>query len=248
MKKKDFTLIELLIVIATIAILAAMLLPALNKAREKANDIKCRSNLKQCSTILHLYMMDNSDFTPAILIRNSLGLEAAWSKIYCASYGASPKLFLCPSESDTEWHDWKITQNEWLEEPDSSIGGNGRLLGEKSSGSGPVSTKLSQAVRSGKTTVVYADSTPRKKTGSSKLQGIRFSSDYFNDTNNNGFFNPGDADRFWYPVSLRHGSGSAFNAALLDGSARQIRFGEARSGYLQYFRPYQDNNGKWVLE
>jgi prepilin-type N-terminal cleavage/methylation domain-containing protein/prepilin-type processing-associated H-X9-DG protein len=61
MKKSGFTLIELLVVIAIIAILAALLLPALARAKSKALTVVCLNNLKQMGTCWHLYAGDNSD-------------------------------------------------------------------------------------------------------------------------------------------------------------------------------------------
>jgi prepilin-type N-terminal cleavage/methylation domain-containing protein/prepilin-type processing-associated H-X9-DG protein len=95
-RNAGFTLIELLVVIAIIAILAAILFPVFARAREKARQATCASNLKQVGLATIMYAQDYDEVLPPILMEAGGGMYAVNDILH--PYTRNDQLWLCPSD------------------------------------------------------------------------------------------------------------------------------------------------------
>ena len=102
--KKAFTLIELLVVIAVIAILAALLMPALSQAKLQARKAQCKSNLHNIGLALRSYRTDTNDDWPSHLMLGKAANTSvnAWGRMFSGDYLDDEDVFECPNFDDTE--------------------------------------------------------------------------------------------------------------------------------------------------
>ncbi len=124
MRQKAFALIELLVVIAIIALLMAVLVPALHRVREQAKKVTCSNNLKQMSLSLQMYGSENDNHLPLNARGNWLWDIAYSTSDYIIATGGDKHTFYCPSDI-TKTADmailWQFSQNPPLGAPPGTL-------------------------------------------------------------------------------------------------------------------------------
>lgn len=221
MKAKKFTLIELLVVIAIIAILAAMLLPALSRARDVAKSAGCMSNLSQLGKSSAMYISDYDDWT--LMGYHGAGI-GSWADVSYKNYGKNKNVFHCPSEN---YFSFGSTGN--------SYGLNTLSFGETFNNSQKkVPHKATQFSRFGRDSrlVMFIDTPPVCAAYNGKIRNGSGNSIYFEAT---AEVAPVNTSGVWYPAFVRHQNKA--NVTMFDGHVQTLSYKEIRYQRSEYFNP-----------
>jgi len=244
MKKtnRNFTLTELLIVIAIIVILAEILLPALNKAREKTRTVTCLNNLKQQSILLQSYIDSYNDFIPPDGIQNKNGAERERTRyniwiILLNEFAANPYPVSGGYETDVTMAIPKGKASLWI--CDSSlhfVSGEGTIMWSYpqalnyglnyGNGAGYLNGKI-LSYKNLSETVIIAE-TRADRQGSSSVTFPTYNGNWFNVGHGPAFYHAG-AVKCWTESYSGPFPLSSGNALFLDGHAQIYQWNQAMS-------------------
>ncbi|MFH0797430.1 MAG: DUF1559 domain-containing protein [Candidatus Omnitrophota bacterium] len=212
-RKNAFTLIELLVVIAIIAVLAAMLLPALSQAREKSRQAVCISNLKQLGLALTMYAQDNDDWIPGSRTYNPAYPSNLVTFIqYLYPYTGSQEIFSCPTKPRSKTASWNWSASYWI--PADVWSGTQSFwyykLSQFADPSGTLSFADCGIGPTGLVIIDYGYETPARWADFYNLQQPLYDG------------------LIWGPLFVRHNAGA--NCAFADGHVSWVKSGSFTSG------------------